>query len=328
MPSKKQQLTITSDQAGKRLDVFLSEHLTCSRSQVQKLIRQHLIRINEIAPSKTGVVLSQGDKIYIQQMPEQKDEMHIVPAEVKGMDFAVEPEVVEMTDEYLVVYKPAHMLVHPTQAQETGTLAHWIVQKFPEIAKVGESKMRPGIVHRIDKDVSGILVVARTQKMFDHLKAQFKNRTIEKGYRALVHGLIEADDDTIVFPIDRGVDGKMVARPIHEEVTLRNVNKILPGKDAITHIHVLHRYARYTLLDIEIETGRTHQIRVHLFAYGHPVVGDTLYSQKRFVKKHDPHIDRILLHAYTLCFTDREGNRVCVTKDLPTEFQKFLDHIV
>jgi len=236
-----------------------------------------------------------------------------------------EPTIISQTQDYIIINKPAGLLVHPTTKGETDTVANWLTQKFPELIGVGEYDDRPGIVHRLDKHVSGLLVVARTQAMFEHLKKQFQERTIEKKYIALVYKQILADYGTIDFPIGRGKDGRMAARPNTKQVTLKNVGRIQTGREAVTDFEVIKRFPRYTLVDVTIHTGRTHQIRVHLFAYGHPIVGDPLYIQTKLIKKNDTPLERIFLHSHTLCFADMNDERQCFESPLPDDLQQKLD---
>lgn len=299
----------------------MSEHANLSRSQIQKRIKAGQISINGVAVVKVGQELSDGDVIVFEekkistQLKEKKKEVAAIPR----------IPILNETDDYLIVNKPAGLLVHPTEREEPNTLVAWLLKQYPNISAVGDKpSIRPGIVHRLDKDVSGVMVVAKTQAMFDHLKKQFKNRTVEKDYTVLVYGAPERDHGTIDFPIDRGKDGRMAARPKVEKVTLKTIKHIQPGKPARTEFWVRERFPRFTLLNVRIHTGRTHQIRVHLFALDHPVVGDKLYSNKKLIKKHDRPLERIFLHAHTLCFTDLKKKNVCFEAKLPHLLETFL----
>jgi len=232
--------------------------------------------------------------------------------------------IIEETEDYLVVEKPAGVLVHPTLARETDTLVNWLLEKYPNIIKIGEAKERSGIVHRLDKEASGLLVLAKTQAMFAHLKKQFQEREVEKEYSVLVYGNLDSDEGQIDFTIDRGKEGRMVARPKTDILKLKNIVKIQLGKEAMTEFWVEKRFARFNLLRVKIHTGRTHQIRVHMLAYNHPVVGDRLYSNKKLVKKSDQELSRLFLHAQKLCFTDLNGDKQCFESKLPDELQNYL----
>ncbi len=306
-----------------RLDVFLSEKLKkTSRSGVQELIRAGAVLLNGRGAKKTGERLRPGDRIEIQVIAQKIDDK-----KKKEMDEpAILPEVPVFaeTDDYIVVNKPAGLLVHETEAHEPVTLARWLLEKYPEIKDVGEDPVRPGIVHRLDREASGVLVVAKTQAMFETLKQQFKDRTVEKEYVVLVHDIVEADHASLDFAIDRGPDGRMVARPKTNTLSLRGAAKAQPGKEAVTEFLVEKRFARFTLLDVRIHTGRMHQIRVHMLAYNHPVVGDTLYVNKKLNLKRDRELGRLFLHAKRLCFNDLQGQRVCVEAPLPESLAQFL----
>jgi 23S rRNA pseudouridine1911/1915/1917 synthase len=233
-------------------------------------------------------------------------------------------KIIAETPDYLVLNKPAGILVHPTQANETDTLADWLKENYPKIKKVGDAPERPGIVHRLDREASGLLVVAKNQKMFDVLKKQFQEREIEKEYLVLVYEKILADEGEIDFEIDRGREGRMVSRPRIDKTLLKNVDKDQPGKESLTEFWVEKRYARFTLLRVRIHTGRMHQIRVHMFAYNHPVVGDQLYLNRKLIKKNEQKIDRLFLHSAKLCFNDLKGEKKCFESELPLELKEYL----
>ncbi len=306
-----------------RLDVYLAQELGMSRAKVQKLIGQDQVFVNEKLPRKAGDSLKYGDAIEIKDAKVVKENPEVKKEE---KNLFKEIKIIKETDDYLVINKPAGLLVHPTEANETHTLAHWLGEQYPDIKKVGEDPVRPGIVHRLDREASGLLVVAKTQKMFKHLKKQFKNSEVIKEYTVLVHEVVEREDGMIDFLIDRGPEGRMVSRPKIDDLLLRHVDKIQPGKTARTEFTVEQKFINYTLLNIRIYTGRTHQIRVHMFAYGHPVVGDDLYYNKRF-KKYNRGLDRLFLHAYHLQFTDLKKNIVDTEIPLPKELQEFLKSI-
>lgn len=315
-------LTVTIEER-LRLDVYLAQELGISRAKVQKMIEADQIFLNEKLPRKAGDSLKYGDMIEIKEAVVKPE---IIEAKKEEINYFPLIQIIKETDEYLVLNKPAGLLVHPTEANETHTLAAWLVEKYPDIKKVGEDPVRPGIVHRLDREASGLLVVAKTQKMFKHLKSQFKKSEIVKEYKVLVHEVVEKDFGEIDFLIDRGPDGRMVSRPKIDDLSLRHVTKVQPGKTARTEFTVETRFINYTFLNIRIYTGRTHQIRVHMFAYGHPVVGDMLYYNKRF-KKYSRGLDRLFLHAYHLAFTDLKKNVVDTEIEIPKELQQFLKNI-
>lgn len=247
--------------------------------------------------------------------------------------------VIAEREDFIVAEKPAGVLVHPTQAGEKDTMIDFVLKRCPEIKKVvgfhppltpplaGWEFNRPGIVHRLDKEASGLLVIARTQKMFEHLKKQFQERTIGKEYLVLVYGKIDKECGVIDFQLDRSKSGRMVARPKIKEINLATISSVQQGKDARTEFDVEGVAGRFTLLRVKTRTGRTHQIRVHLFAYNHPVVGDTLYCNKKLIKKNQPELNRLFLHLAKLCFDDLDGRRLCFESELPDELKAFLKSI-
>jgi 23S rRNA-/tRNA-specific pseudouridylate synthase len=160
--------------------------------------------------------------------------------------------------------------------------------------------------------------------MFDHLKKQFQKRTVEKEYLVLVHGVMDNEHDSINFAIDRGKDGRMVSRPKTDRFSLRTVMKIQPGKEALTEYWVEKKFTRFSLLRVKIYTGRTHQIRVHLLAFNHSVVGDKLYFNKKLNRKRDEDLGRLFLHSAKLCFLDLDNKSVCFNSNLPAELKSFL----
>jgi 23S rRNA pseudouridine1911/1915/1917 synthase len=318
-----QKITVTIEER-MRLDIYLAGELQISRAKVQKMIENDQVFVNEKLPRKAGDSLKYGDLIEIRDALIKE----VAPeVQVEEVDYFPLIQIIKETDDYLVINKPAGLLVHPTEANETHTLAAWLVEKYPSIKKVGEDPVRPGIVHRLDREASGLLVVAKTQKMFKHLKAQFKNSEVVKEYNVLVHEVVEKDFGEIDFLIDRGPDGRMVSRPKIDDLSLKYVDKIQPGKLARTEFTVEKRFINYTLLKVRIHTGRTHQIRVHMFAYGYPVVGDNLYYNKRF-RKYTRGLDRLFLNAYHLQFTDLKKNSIDTEIGMPQQLQNFLKTII
>ena len=230
--------------------------------------------------------------------------------------------IIKKTKEYLIINKPAGLIVHGALHIKEPGLADELIKKFPKIKKVGDDPARPGIVHRLDKPASGLMVVAQTNDSFDNLKKQFQKRTVAKYYIALVYGQIKADEGVIDFPIYRSKGGyKMVALP---RTVKREKNPL--GRAALSEFEVIKRYINYTLLRVRIKTGRTHQIRVHMAAYGHPVVGDDLYGTiKTKIKNQKLGLGRIFLHAYRLEFDNLRGERKKYEIELPAELIELLN---
>ncbi len=225
---------------------------------------------------------------------------------------------------FLVINKPAGLLVHGADHIKEPTLVDQLLKQYPALIKIGEDPIRPGIMHRLDKQVSGLMIIAKTQIAFDHLKKQFQDRTITKIYTALVYGKIEKDEDEINFPIQRSSKGhKMAALPFTTKGKLTK-----EGRQAITEFEVIKKFINYTLLKVKIKTGRTHQIRVHLSAYGHPVVGDDLYGTKKTREKNRKiKLDRIFLTATELLFVGLDKEQKTFIIELPEELKIFLKHV-
>lgn len=318
---------ITKEDEEKRLDLFLKEkYPESSRSLLQKKIKNGDVKVNG-EKSAVHRFLKENDVVEIIEGGEGKDDKEgekgirdketkkLRNKEIKKLNITSE------TDDYLVINKPCGLVVHPVkppiarsykEGESGDTLTDILIAKYPKIKKVGEDTARPGIVHRLDKDVSGVMVIAKTQEMFFHLKKQFQERTIKKEYIVLVYGKIEKPNGIINFPIARSEkDGvKMAARPLSQG-----------GREAITEFTVLKHLTKWTLLSIQIKTGRMHQIRVHLNAYGHPVVGDNIYKPKK-LKPTDKFGKRLFLHAWHLGFTDLRGDRKEFEAALPEEFRR------
>lgn len=223
-------------------------------------------------------------------------------------------KIVYEDDDFLVIDKPAGLEVAAEIKKEEPTLVDWLIKRYPNITKVGPDPARPGIVHRLDKAASGLLVIAKTQTAFEHLQKQFFERQIKKEYIALVHGQISKDKGTIEFPIARAKSGRFAALPLGSG----------GGRPAITEYEVIKRFRNFTLLKVRIKTGRTHQIRVHLYALGHSIVGDKLYKQKKIKKVL---LKRLFLHAVTLGFYDLKNEWKEFQSALPIELENFLSKL-
>lgn len=236
----------------------------------------------------------------------------------------LELKIISDTQEYLVINKPAGLIAHGAEHIKEKTLADLILKKYPAIARAGEDKNRPGIVHRLDKDASGLMVIAKTPASFKNLKKQFQERKIGKKYLALVYGQIKKDEGEINFPIRRSSKGyKMAALPLTNKG-----EKSEEGREALTFFRVKKRFINYTFLEAVIKTGRTHQIRAHLAAYGYPIVGDDLYgTNKNRIKNKKLNLGRIFLVASELSFKDMSGEKQTFKIDLPEELKNLLNII-
>ncbi len=306
------QIIVPKKSAGERLDIFLAKKLKISRSQVQKMVGADQVFVNKKLPKKPGDNLTEGEEIEIKKAKITLE----AKAKKKAGQVKFDVKIIKTTPDYIVVEKPTGMLAHPTMAKEKNTLADFIVKKYPQVKKVGDDPMRPGIVHRLDKEASGLMIIARTQKMFNHLKEQFKNRTIEKEYFALAHEPMPRNWDEINFPISRSeTSDRMAAIPTGEASR---------GKEAKTEFLVEKNFVNFSLLRVKTHTGRMHQIRVHFLAYNHPLVGDPLYFQKKQKRVWDEKLGRLFLHSTKLGFVDLEGNKQTFESPLPQELTDFL----
>jgi len=299
-------LTVEPASAGARLDRWLSERLTdLSRARLQALIRGGLVRIDG-ATSKAAHRLRGGERIEIEVPPAVEETLvpEVVPLSIVYED-----------DHVLVVDKPAGMVVHPGAGRSQGTLAAAILAHAPTIAGVGGPR-RPGIVHRLDKDTSGLLVIAKTQQAYDDLVTQLAARTVTRRYVAVVHGRVRAPEGVVDAAIGRHPTDrvKMAIRPAGR------------GKRAVTRYRVLERFAQFTFLEARLETGRTHQIRVHLASLGHPVVGDSVYGKPR-ARSPIP-IEGYALHAATLAFVHPVFRKAIeCAAPIPERIERLVSHL-
>ena len=290
------QLTITATDAGRRLDTLLPEKQPdFSRSQVQKAIKEGLIRVNGKIP-KASLLVAEGDCIEI-DLPEP------IPLEAQGEDIPL--EILYEDDWVIVINKPAGMVVHPACGNYTGTLVNALLHHCTNLSGIG-GVIRPGIVHRLDKGTSGVLVAAKNDKAHRHLSGQFKEHTVSRKYQALIFGALSEEAGTIESVIGRHVaDRKKMS--IHTK----------QGRPAVTHWRVLESFTGVTLVEAELETGRTHQVRVHLSSINHPVVGDDLYGADKKLKQIAAKrmldllrsVKRPMLHAFHLTFNHPETGR-------------------
>ncbi len=304
-----EKVIITPDQGkGLRLDKFLVNfYKNLSRNYLQKAIENSEVLVNEktVTPH---YFLKKGDILNLKiTTPEV---IQIKPTKL------IKFKIIREDKDFLIIDKPTGLVVHPAEGVREPTLADGLAAYYPELTLAGEDKLRPGIVHRLDREASGLMVVARNQTMFNHLKKHFQDRTIVKEYTALVIGQIQTPSGIINFPLARSKTkhGKMAAKP-HEE----------KGKETVTHFEVIKLFKNFTLLKIKIDTGRTHQIRAHLAAFSHPVVGDKLYKPSKW--KINKNIGRLFLHASKLAFLDLQNQRQEFNSPLPVELNNFLTNL-
>lgn len=292
--------TAVIDMQNGRLDKVLTEIFPeYSRSQIQQLLEDGNILVNG-TKKKGKYKVKQGDKIALEE-PELKT-LALEPENIK-LDIVYEDEDV------IVVNKPQGMVVHPAPGHEAHTLVNALLYHCPLSTINGT--LRPGIVHRIDKDTSGLLMVAKNDQAHQSLAKQLKEKTNLREYLALVHGQIKEDEGTINAPLGRSPKDRK------KQAVVAN------GRSAVTHFKVLKRYQNYTLISCRLETGRTHQIRVHLKYIGHPLAGDPLYGPKKTLKGHGQ-----FLHAAKLGFIHpRTGEFLTFEAKLPEIFAKQLESL-
>ncbi len=300
-----------------RLDVYLSLVLKLNRSQAQKVIKNNLVFVNEQEVKKNGFWLKNNDIIKI--IDKQKTETKLKLTK-KQNNLLTKIEIVFENDDFLIINKPSGILVHPTEANEKETVVNWLVKKYPHLIEIFEDKQRLGIVHRLDKETSGLLIIALNNKSFRIFKNKFKNRKIEKYYYALVYGLVPVEHGFINFLISRKKDGRMAARPKPKKITIKNIHNFDKAKTALTEFWLKKKFLNFSLLNVRLHTGRTHQIRVHFFAYNHPIVGDKLYFQN----KNKVLLDRLFLHAYKLNFIYKR-RKFNFEINLPKNLEEFLN---
>jgi len=329
-------ISATEEAAGQRLDQFLAHRLDVSRARVQQLISQEKVLLND-APAKSSVKLRGGECIRVLG-PAARPPLRAMAEEIP-LDILFED------DDLAIINKPAGMMVHAgagaidpngEDRRNRGTLVNALLHHFASLSAVG-GEMRPGIVHRLDKETSGLIVVAKNDDAHSRLAAQFAERQVKKTYIALVHGSLKKDSGTITSSISRD----RIRR-------IRMTTRGSGGREAISHYRVIRRieseFGKFTLIEVKIDTGRTHQIRVHMASLGHPVVGDKLYgapaemykaslrakaAKNRASQAHDTiSLSRNFLHAAELELTHpRTGTKIALKSPLPNELQAFLSLI-
>lgn len=293
-----------------RLDRFLAEKIKeASRSRIQKDIESGLVRVNGEVAAESKTVVRLGDEI----------EYRIQKTEYRNSDSGFEildSHVLYENEDLLVIDKPAGLVVHPAPGYKGPTLVEGLLHKYKDIKLVGEDDIRPGIVHRLDKDTSGVMLVAKSQKMFEHLKDAFASRKIKKEYIALVCGNVESKHGFIDAPV-----GKHAA-DFRKMTALRPTN----AKPALTEYYVQEHLDGYTLLMVKLHTGRTHQIRVHFsspdFFGGHPLAGDKLYGKCKA-----PGLERQFLHARKIEVQLPDATWIEAESKLPPDLEQVLNNL-
>jgi 23S rRNA pseudouridine1911/1915/1917 synthase len=309
-------IAVAAEDRGTRLDQFLvSQMKSASRARVQELIAEGKVLVNDAA-AKASLKLRGGERLIVLGEA-TRPPLRAIPEEIP-LDIRYED------DDLAIIDKPAGMMVHAgagatEDARNRGTLVNALLHHFATLSAVG-GELRPGIVHRLDKETSGLIVVAKNDEAHRKLSAQFARREVKKTYTALVHGWLKKDSGTINESISRD--------PVHRT---RMTTRQSGGREAITHYRAVRRIesdcGKFTLLEVKIATGRTHQIRVHMASLGHPIVGDALYGAPRNLQGKDkqPTLQRNFLHAAALQLQHpRTGEKIDLKSDLPEDLRSFL----
>ena len=289
---------IVKENDGLRIDSYLANELDLSRSKVQKLI-------------KDGLVLVNGNKVSNSYTVKLNDEIEV--NDDLNYDINVEPEDIKLDivyedDDLLIINKASGMVVHPAPGHYTGTLVNALLFYF---GKEATTNLRPGIVHRLDKDTSGLMLVAKNDEMLEKLSNMISTKNVERKYLAIVDGLIKHDTGTIDAPIGRDINDR-------QKMAVTDKN----AKEAITHFKVLERFTNNTLIECILETGRTHQIRVHLAYIGYPVTNDPAYNKKKSTEFGQ------MLHSYSIKLNHpRTGKELFFTAEPPKEFNDKLEEL-
>lgn len=305
---KKTIYTVKAETKAERLDTFISSKSGLSRSYIQKLIKQGLLIVNS-RTEKARYKIRHGDLIEL-TIPDEP-QVTLIPEEIHL-------EVIWEDRHIIVVNKPPGMVVYPSAGHKSGTLLNALISRCGKLASVG-APLRPGVVHRLDKDTSGLIIFAKNNTAYLNLSKQFKEREVEKHYLALLYGNLKTDRSEISFPVGRSVSDRK-----------KMSTKTRKGKEAITQFEVIERFKSATLSKVKIITGRTHQIRVHFAASGHPVLGDNTYGKKSTIKFGQKTIsfNRQMLHAHSLKFIHPvTGQPMKLTAPMPEDVKKAIEEL-
>ena len=294
---------VKQEEQGKRLDMYVANQSSeITRTMAQRLIEQGNILVNE-KKQKVSYKIINGDIVTIKKVEAK-------PIELKAQEIPI--EIMYEDKDIIVVNKPKGMVVHPANGNPDGTLVNAIMAICKDSLSGIGGEIRPGIVHRLDKDTSGLLIVAKNDKAHVNMSEQIKKHEVKKTYIALVRGVVKENEATIDMPIGRSPSDR------------KKMAVVKNGRNAVTHLRVLKRYNKYTLLEINIETGRTHQIRVHLSYIGYPIIGDYIYSNG----KNEFGVIGQCLHAKCLEFKHPiTGKEMKLETPVPDYFEKILEKL-
>ncbi|MFC1644836.1 RluA family pseudouridine synthase [Patescibacteria group bacterium] len=314
-------LIVFGEEEGMRLDKFLAVwgdkqgEFECefSRGDWIKLIKKGKVTVNNLI-EKPSYRLSEGDDVYVEV--KEVNTKELVAQKKINIDV-----VFEGTD-FIVINKQANISVHPDNRHNKNTLVNGLIARYPEIISVSDtdewSYLRPGIVHRLDKDTTGLMIVARNQRAFNELKSKFKDRKITKKYQAITYGK--------VFPKEGIIDKPLARSTNYKKQVIAGQKTKTKVRDSITEYSVIKEFEKYSLVEVSPKTGRMHQIRVHLFSLGNPIVGDRLYKKREFMNDNFIKADRQMLHAVSLDFS-LFGKKHSFTAELPNDFKKTLNRL-
>jgi len=300
--------TVSHEEETERLDTFIASRSGLSRSRIQRFIKDGLVSVNS-RREKPGYRLRRGDVIEL-TIPDEP-ETTLLPEDIPL-------EIVMEDGDIVVVNKPPGMVIYPAAGHKSGTLLNALIAKCGKLASTG-APLRPGVVHRLDKDTSGLIMFARNDKAYLDLINQFKEREVEKHYMALIYGIPKEDRGEIRASIGRSISDRK-----------KMSTKTRKGKEAVTEYEVIKRFKTASLVKVKIITGRTHQIRVHFAAAGHPVLGDTTYGKKTMLRSGHGTIsfNRQMLHAYSLKFRHpATGKSVELTASMPDDMENAVEEL-
>lgn len=312
---KKEEIIVKKEEGGVRLDKFLAQRFTdFSRSHIQKLIRKGKILVNGES-KETSYKIIENDIVHVDMVPPEAIDM----APDKSLLDKI--KIIFENDDIIVIDKPAGLTVHPGITKKSGTLVNALLAKWPNLVNVGEDPLRPGIVHRLDKETSGLMLIVKNNEAFNYFKKLFQDRGVEKRYVALVAGKVKNGEGVIDLPIARSK-----AMPTKQVAMEKDIDKFRIGaRKAVTYFKVLKYYSDWTLIEAYPKTGRMHQIRVHFRALGHPIANDKKYSFRKqaFIKG----LDRHFLHAAYLKFRLKTGEDMDFSSPLPEDLNRALESV-